>query len=63
MSNTDPRKPGLNRLVVSGGKSVKPRLYLSDPDPADMTRRRRIGELLACAVIGFIIVVIFVALR
>ena len=53
------RKPGLNRLVVSGGKSVKPHLYLTDPDPADMTKRRRIGEAIAVFIIGFVIALIF----
>jgi hypothetical protein len=58
----NPRKPGLNRLVVSGGKRAEPRLMMAHPDPN--LRRRRIGEALACALIlGFIFVALFVVPR
>jgi len=55
------RKPGITRLVVSEGKRAEPRLLMAHP--AGPTRRQRIGELLACLLIGFVLAVIFLMAR
>jgi hypothetical protein len=61
--DNNPRKPGLNRLVVSGGKRVEPRLMMAHPQRTRLARRQLIGELLACLLIGFTLAVIFMASR
>jgi hypothetical protein len=52
---TEPKPP--TRLVVSTGKRAEPRLFMAHK--MGPTRRQRIGELLACLVIGFVLAAIF----